>query len=374
MTMNLKASFVNHLNQKYPNLDKVVLEPLVSENLLSPFQVPLSAQLITSIRDEIKKYWKLREWSAVNLAERYQAMGLRQPKNFGVCMSYDFHVNPEQGLDLIEINTNASFLALGHELYQFLNLPEIASGFTDQKLIEMFQRENKLCGNKDLSVAIIDENPSEQRLYAEFLLYQSLFQKFGIRCEIADFTDLDKMKAASLTYNRYTDFFLDTAASSDIKKLFNSGEIQLSPNPYEYFLLADKERFIDWTAQNEFEKPASLLKTYDLGKTDPSAIWAERKNLFFKPKNAYGGKQTYKGSSISRKVFEEVNNSNFIAQKMSPAPEIEVEYKGEKMKLKYDLRCYAYQNELQLIIARLYQGQTTNLRTDGGGFACVIVA
>ena len=373
MSMNLKASFVSHLTQKYPQLDASVLDGLVSENLLSPFQITLSTQQIELIRTEIKKYWKLRQWSVSHLATRYDQMGLRQPSNFSACMSYDFHVNSEQGMDLIEINTNASFLALGLEFYQMLKLPEVASGFTEKKLVEMFQNESHLSGNQNLSVAIIDENPSQQRLFIEFLVYQSLFRKFDIPCEIADISDLEKIKTASLVYNRHTDFYLETPVSAEIKKLFNANQTQLSPNPYEYFLLADKERFIDWTSQNEVEKPASLLATYDLGKSDPAQIWAERKQLFFKPKNAFGGKQTYKGASISRKVFDEIFNSQFIAQKLSPAPEIDVEYKGVPTKMKYDLRCYAYQDELQLIIARIYQGQTTNLRTEGGGFACIVL-
>lgn len=374
MSMNLKASFVSHLAQKYPNLDPTLLESLVSENLLSPFQVPLSSQQIELIRSEIKKYWKLRQWGVSQLSPRYQEMNLRQPKNFGACMSYDFHVNANGGVDLIEINTNASFLALGLELYQALKLPEVTSNFTENKLIEMFQKENQLGGNKNFSVVIVDEKPTQQRLFVEFLVYQSLFKKFGIPCEIADVSETEKIQVASLVYNRHTDFYLATPISEDIKKLFNAEQIQLTPNPYEYFLLADKERFIDWTSQNEVEKPASLLTTYDLGKSDHATLWANRKNFFFKPKTAFGGKQTYKGASISRKVFDEVFNSHFIAQKLSPAPELEVEYKGVKTKMKYDLRCYAYQDELQMIIARLYQGQSTNLRTEGGGFACIVLA
>ena len=39
--------------------------------------------------------------------------------------------------------------------------------------------------------------------------------------------------------------------------------------------------------------------------------------------------------------------------------------------LKSDVRCYVYDGEVQLIAARLYQGQTTNFRTLNGGFAQV---
>ena len=39
--------------------------------------------------------------------------------------------------------------------------------------------------------------------------------------------------------------------------------------------------------------------------------------------------------------------------------------------LKVDLRAYAYAGEIQFLAARLYRGQTTNMRTPGGGFAPV---
>ncbi len=39
--------------------------------------------------------------------------------------------------------------------------------------------------------------------------------------------------------------------------------------------------------------------------------------------------------------------------------------------MKFDLRDYAYDGEVQWVAARLYQGQTTNFRTPGGGFAPV---
>lgn len=39
--------------------------------------------------------------------------------------------------------------------------------------------------------------------------------------------------------------------------------------------------------------------------------------------------------------------------------------------LKFDLRDYVYYGHVQWTAARLYQGQTTNFRTPGGGFAPV---
>ena len=41
----------------------------------------------------------------------------------------------------------------------------------------------------------------------------------------------------------------------------------------------------------------------------------------------------------------------------------------EAQRMKADIRCYVYGGRIQLVAARLYQGQTTNFRTPGGGFA-----
>jgi hypothetical protein len=41
--------------------------------------------------------------------------------------------------------------------------------------------------------------------------------------------------------------------------------------------------------------------------------------------------------------------------------------------LKFDIRAYTYAGQIQLLAARMYAGQTTNFRTQGGGFAPVIV-
>ena len=40
--------------------------------------------------------------------------------------------------------------------------------------------------------------------------------------------------------------------------------------------------------------------------------------------------------------------------------------------LKFDLRAYTYAGKVQLLAARTYSGQTTNFRTEGGGFAPVL--
>lgn len=371
--MSLKASFVSYLNQKYPALSTEQLSPLISDELLSPFQIKLSTAQVNKIKQEVDSYWNLREWGQKNLSARYEAMSLRKPENYSVCMSYDFHINSQGQPELIEINTNAAFLAMGLEIYEFHKLKNPISSFSEKDLVQMFEDEIKLNRQSVNSVAVVDEAPEQQRLYVEFLVFKNIFLKHNFKAEIFDIAQVEQFKKFSLIYNRYTDFYLQENKSSAIRDLYNINQLQLSPQPYDYFLLADKERLLDWNEQTDIAKPSSLLKIYDLGKSDRDQIWAHRKNLFFKPKTSFGGKQAYKGASLSRKMFDEVFNQNFIAQQLSVPDQIQVELNGEKMDFKYDLRCYAYKNKPQLIVARLYQGQTTNLKTIGGGFACVVI-
>ena len=76
---------------------------------------------------------------------------------------------------------------------------------------------------------------------------------------------------------------------------------------------------------------------------------------------------------MTKRVFEEIVRGGYIAQaRIEPAKRANPKKEAEP--LKYDVRCYVYRGEIQLIAARLYQGQTTNFRTPGGGFAPVFYA
>ncbi len=371
MGMSLKSSFIQHLIKKYPDISAEVFDALVAEQLISPFQVTLSPEVLKNIQHQITQYWSLRDWGTSHLAEKYISLDLRKPKNFSACMSYDFHLNADNQLELIEINTNAAFLALGLELYDFYNIQN-AVPFMEKDLLDMFMNELQLCGYASTeNIGIVDSKPAEQRLYLEFLIYQQMFKRHGTAATIIDVADVTT--SPQFLYNRYTDFYLQDEASKHLRSLFNSSQVNLSPQPWDYFLLADKQRLIDWNLQSDIEKPSSLLPVHDLALANKEEIWKDRKNLFFKPKNSFGSKQAYRGASISKSTFETVFADNFIAQQMSHPSEIEMVYDGIPTKYKFDLRCYAYQDKLQMIIARLYQGQTTNLRTAGGGFACVII-
>ena len=72
-------------------------------------------------------------------------------------------------------------------------------------------------------------------------------------------------------------------------------------------------------------------------------------------------------------MFQEIATGDYVAQSLMPPSAREVLVDGKRQTMKVDIRNYTYDGQVQLLAARLYQGQTTNFRTPGGGFAPVFV-
>lgn len=386
--IELKTDFVQQLRKSFPGLQTQPLESIVADNLISPFTVNLPQSVLAQAQHIVELLFSLREKSSYK--EHYKNLiaekGLLDPGNKSIMMSYDFHLDENQNLKLLEVNTNASFLILGHQLYQMKGHPLPVRDFSLSEIGDNIRTELQLQGKNpsdQLKIAIVDQEPSTQRLFVEFLAYNELFKSFGWDSRILDYRDLFQDFNPEFVYNRYTDFFLTDPSGTLLREKFLNREICLSPNPYEYLLLADKQRLIDWGVPGFLEAQGfsgtelellrqSLPLSYDLCPEKAEDVWAKRKKLFFKPKNAFGSKQSFRGSSISRKAFEELLAEDVIAQEFIPAPERVFETPSGPQEFKFDLRCFAYQGRLQLVVARLYQGQVTNLRTPLGGFATVL--
>ena len=76
--------------------------------------------------------------------------------------------------------------------------------------------------------------------------------------------------------------------------------------------------------------------------------------------------------ALFKQMFEEHGiDADYIAQELVPPSERLLIVDGDEQSMKLDVRCYVYDSEIQLLGARLYRGQTTNFRTDGGGLAAV---
>lgn len=368
----MKQKFIEHLCRRHPTLASADLDSLISDNLFSPHEIRLPLDVLTQAQQFVKASFQLRNSPSYleKMKPEMEQRGLIDPGNKSICMSYDFHVDGNGILKLIEVNTNASFLAMGAEMYLARELPSPVSDFKIEELGESIRNEMKLQGKtSEPIISIIDDQPSQQRLYIEFLLYQSLFSQWGFQSQIQDFRE---KISGNFVYNRHTDFYFENPESAELKKKFINKEICFSPNPFEYLCLADKQRMIDWAqmAVPEFKK--NLPEALDLTEATAEKIWAEKKKYFIKPKRAFGAKQSYRGGSISYKVFVELIGQEFIAQEFIPAPEKTFSTSQGDQAFKYDLRFYVYQDRVQSVVARLYQGQVTNLKTPGGGFAPVI--
>jgi hypothetical protein len=367
--------------------------------LVSPHSVRISRTNLQIMQAAVTAFFRLRQLPAYlsAVAPSLGALATHEPGNFSVLMSYDFHVT-ETGPRLIEINTNAGF-ALGAELVDRFHAPAAArSPRVRERIVETFWEDWRSArphgAPRPATIAIVDEDFATQNFYVEFLMFRELFEAAGVRAHIAapeDFTfDVHQRRLCTRTgevidfvYNRSTDFFLDKASHAALRDAYMANAIVLSPNPREYALLADKQRLIDWSASDLLARSALdessqaalravLEPTRDLTSyASPDEAWHARKGLFFKPKHAYGGKAVYKGASLSQGKFREiVQSGDYVVQTYIPAGHV-VASDGEEFK--YDVRCYAYRDEVLLASARLYQGQVTNFRSPNGGFGALTV-
>ncbi len=323
-------------------------------------------------------------------------------QSLGVFYGYDFHLNSD-GAHLIEINTNAgggflnSLLIDSQRNTSFSGASPVhaptGSARTEKSLdhvfLEMFRNEWRLArGEAELDrVAIVDEQPEAQYLYPEFLLAQRMFERSGIATYIVDpailhsrgdglFLDGQKI---DMVYNRLTDFSL--LQHPMLRQAFLDGTVVMTPDPAHFVRYADKRnlaRLTDAEALSALGTREDDIATLEAGvpqtrqveAADHEQWWQERKQWFFKPAMGYGSKGSYSGAKLTKRVFEEIMQGGYVAQRMAAPGERSICVNDtETVSLKYDVRCYVYDGQVQLVAARLYQGQTTNFRTPGGGFA-----
>lgn len=317
----------------------------------------------------------------------------------GVCLGFDFHLQ-QDGAQLIEINTNAGGVLLNGALAKaqksccaaadpVFDAANQSAEDVAETVMRMFRSEWVLQrGHAPLrSIAIVDDDPKQQFLAPEFSLFQQLFQQHGLVAVIAAPRDLRfeasrlwvGEQAIDMVYNRLTDFYLELAEHAVLRQAYQSDAVVLTPDPRAHALFASK-RNLTWLSD---ETTLAELGTSDTVRTallagvpqtlmvttdNADRLWADRKHYFFKPLNGFGSKAAYRGDKLTQRVWQEILQSDYVAQALvSPSQRLI----GEASELKVDIRVYAYEGQIQLFAARLYQGQTTNMRTPSGGFATV---
>jgi len=269
--------------------------------------------------------------------------------------------------------------------------PQAADRF-EADIVAMFQSEWKRSGHSRplRTIAIVDESPQSQFLYPEFELFRQLFAQHGLRAVVCDPSELHladgalryQGEAIDIVYNRLTDFYLEDPRHSALRLAYLAGQVLLTPHPQAHALYADKRNLMvlsDANALQAMGLPAhdamtlalAVPQTVALGPDNAETLWRERRDWFFKPATGYGSRAAYRGDKITKGVWQSLLAAGDTMAQRIVRPGARTLGEGQQA-FKFDLRNYAYNGQVQWVAARLYQGQTTNFRTPGGGFAPVV--
>lgn len=316
------------------------------------------------------------------------------PGHDAVMMCYDFHL--ENGMPrLIEVNTNAGGGMLAY-LAKNPSMPAKHTSLSEKlknRLLQTFADEmfaySSGCYDKPTRIVILDETPDKQPLYAEMCAFADLFRDWGVPTDIVAPQQLTANhkgvwldgKPVDMIYNRHCDFYLQNEELAGLRQAYLAGKVCLTPNPYMYFLLADKRRMILWsdpasrTSWDLSEKEGWLLdrvvpKSFLLADLPLEQAWLSRKQYVFKPVDSYGSRGVLIGAKMTRKRFDGLPMQTTLVQDWLPPSMTET---ADHELMKTDFRLFVYRNRVFGITARLYRGQVTNMNTPGGGFARIRV-
>ena len=377
------------LYEQYPS---VAAEDLLL-SAVSPFLIPLSKTTVEEISSVVKTLYKMAHSKSYEEAIKTNQSDYLKINNLdtSLLMSYDFHLDHNNNLKLIEINTQSSGYLVSDLVDQVHGLKQES----EQSLLSLkksFEQEWENFSDKTSFPSytlIVDRQIKSQKMYIEFLMYKDLLHLWKWPCQLEEIENLDinsqgflvdsQNKKVEMIYNRCTDFYFESLPN--LRKGFLDQKCCISPHPREYLLLADKMRLCDWSSKNflnrldlpseekeQIQKVVPFTAVIDSVPSDE--LWEKRKKLFFKPMRGYGGKSVYRGKSISRNMFDRIIKEQGIFQETVPPP-LFVDTHGKEWK--YDIRAYAYGDQVQKISARVYQGQLTHFQTPLSGFASVCI-
>ncbi|WP_246455122.1 hypothetical protein [Thermomonas brevis] len=322
-------------------------------------------------------------------------IGSHDPGSAGGVLGLDFHLTVD-GARLIEVNTNPGGLLLNAVLLDAVQTCAPAAWTTwttaakagDAAIAAWLDDARQQSGRAPARLAIVDSVPWEQFLYPEFELYAAAFREHGVDCVIRAPEELrfgpgglaDANGRIDLVYNRLTDFALEEASHADLRQAYLAGSVALTPHPRAHALFADKRNLTvlgDPALLEGFGVDADsttllaqvIPPTFEVVPGNRDALWAARNSYFFKPAAGFGSRGSYRGDKLTKRTWESMASATYIAQTFAP-PSMRIVHGGQS--LKADVRCFASEAGVLLFAARLYQGQTTNMRTPGGGFAAVL--
>ena len=323
----------------------------------------------------------------------------QDPGAKGVFIGYDFHLVPE-GPRLIEINTNSGGALLNAVLARAQRAccreiePWMSGAVPDadleRTLFDMFVAEWRRAGHEGAPrrVAIVDDAPQSQFMYPEFLLFARLFERFGVEAAVLAPEELrfedgvlrGSQGQVDLVYNRLTDFYFEAPAHAALRAAYLANAAVITPHPRAHALYADKRNLSllgspgllrAWGVAEADVRTleTGIPRTQIVSPENAERLWGERRRLFFKPAAGHGSRAAYRGEKLTHRVWEQIVAGCYVAQTLVLPSERRI---APETALKVDVRNYVYDGRVQMLAARLYQGQTTNMRTAGGGFAPVL--
>ena len=368
MLCKKRNAFFQYLQENFPeSFGEIKEKNLIGPHFLSPFTVKLPKSLLTQVKKLVTTLYEIKE------SEDYQSKLPEKPdwrvwpKTPCLLTCFDFHYSEQTGLKLIEINTNAS-LFISTQI--FMEAQGEASPDPGMKsLLKSFEKSFSLQPGDPIH--ILDRQPKDEGLYFEFLLFQQWLRSHNYKANILALEDYPLQKPKNI-YNRFTDFYFSEPGSKLLNEDYIKEKVRFSPNPREYFLLSDKKRYK--LLRDQLKNHKDLINIIPVSKSfsefeNKETLWTERKKYFFKPSESFGGKGAFKGKSISRRTFDKIYAPDFIAQQLCPAGQKTFDYEGQPVTMKFDLRFYSFEGKIQSYVARLYRGQTTNMKTEMGGLA-----
>ena len=323
------------------------------------------------------------------------------PGPAGALMGYDFHLG-DDGPKLIEVNTNAggAFLNALLARAQSVCCAELVhrpvDGLTlgfEAHVLAMFREEwQRQRGDAPLRrIAIIDDAPEAQYLYPEFVLAQQMLIGAGIDAVICDPGALEARDTGlffggleiDLVYNRLVDFTLAEPGHAALHRAYIDGAVVLTPNPHNHAALAHKRNLTLLSdpvalaglgvAPSLIARLSGIPQTRMVTPQNADELWSSRRQLFFKPVSGHGGKAVYRGDKLTKSVWADILATDYVAQIIAAPGQRMIRLDGVPTLRKVDVRLYTYAARPLLLAARIYQGQTTNFRTPGGGFAPVLI-
>ena len=205
-------------------------------------------------------------------------LGANKPSS-SLLMSYDFHLDPDNNLKLIEVNTHSSGYLVSElvDQVQKINFKDYSASNSKKEapppkgsrsldffgqfgalspldsLKKSFEKEWKDFSGQTAppkNILIVDHEIKNQKMYIEFLMYKDLLSSWGWTGQLHEIKSLSLNSQGILTdtqnqpvqmlYNRCTDFYFDNLPV--LKKTFLEKNMLYLPSSFGIFIVGRQKK------------------------------------------------------------------------------------------------------------------------------------